>query len=422
MSSVLGRAATGAMLLRQDPCPARGPCRSSHSLPPAAAGPRRAVSRPRRGCRGPRGRAPATSSASADGGHPHDVDARRRLGRRPRARWPGSKPSRAASARRRSVRCDLAQLAAEADLAAGHQVGGHRLAGLRPRRRPGRPPGRRRARAPDPARHGHVETSLRAERQRRRAVRARPAAWASRPASTPWAERRGSGRLRRHHQRLHLDQQRPLAVEHGGHHRPRDPGRRSARNRALGSGTPARPASPISNRPSSSVDPKRCLTGPQQAQRVVAVALERQHGVDHVLEHPRARRAPPSLVTWPTSDRGHAAGPWPRRPGGGRTPAPGRPTRGRTTRRGRRWSGSSRRPARRASPSRRGRARGAADVSATSHRSGATTPRRSARSAHLRAPTPRPRRRGSVAPPPAMAARAWSSSVTCRCRARRPAA
>ena len=40
--------------------------------------------------------------------------------------------------------------------------------------------------------------------------------------------------------------------------------------------------------------PKRCFDRPQQAQRVVALALEREHGVDDVLEHarPGERRRP----------------------------------------------------------------------------------------------------------------------------------
>ena len=64
--------------------------------------------------------------------------------------------------------------------------------------------------------------------------------------------------------------------------------RRSARNRAEGLATSARPASVISNTPISSVAPKRFFTRAQDAELVAAVAFEIQHRVDHVLQHARA--------------------------------------------------------------------------------------------------------------------------------------
>ena len=53
------------------------------------------------------------------------------------------------------------------------------------------------------------------------------------------------------------------------------------------------------------------LDRPQQPQGVVAVALEGQHGVDHVLEHPGPGQA---AVLGDVADQhgGDAARPWPR--------------------------------------------------------------------------------------------------------------
>ena len=67
----------------------------------------------------------------------------------------------------------------------------------------------------------------------------------------------------------------------------------------------------ISNTPSSLVGPKRCFDGAQQAQGVVAVALEAEHGVDHVLEDPRTGQA---AVLGDVADehRWRRRGPWPR--------------------------------------------------------------------------------------------------------------
>ena len=89
-------------------------------------------------------------------------------------------------------------------------------------------------------------------------------------------------------ERLHLDAQRPGALEHRRDDRARTAGRRSARNSALGSATGCSPSARISMSPSSSVEPNRCFSAREHAQRVVAVAFERQDGVDDVLEHARA--------------------------------------------------------------------------------------------------------------------------------------
>ena len=117
---------------------------------------------------------------------------------------------------------------------------------------------------------------------------------ASRPWSSPWAERRGQRERRRR-----PPGPGPRRAAAAGPRRsgtttePGTPVRRSARNRPLGSGTPTRPASVISNRPSSLGGAEAVLDRPQQPQGVVTLALEREHGVDDVLEHPRARPARP---------------------------------------------------------------------------------------------------------------------------------
>ena len=66
------------------------------------------------------------------------------------------------------------------------------------------------------------------------------------------------------------------------------PRSRSARNSADGLATSRRPAPVISNTPISSVGPKRFFTARRMRNWWRAVALEREHGVDHVLDHARA--------------------------------------------------------------------------------------------------------------------------------------
>ena len=72
---------------------------------------------------------------------------------------------------------------------------------------------------------------------------------------------------------------------------PEAPVRRSARNSAEASGTSVRPRSLISNRPSSSVEPKRCFSAWSMRNDVVTIAVEREHRVDDVLEHARPGEA-----------------------------------------------------------------------------------------------------------------------------------
>ena len=67
--------------------------------------------------------------------------------------------------------------------------------------------------------------------------------------------------------------------------------RRSARNSFGGSGTPVRPALGHLEQAELVGRAEAVLDRPQQAQGVVAVALERQHGVDDVLEHAADRPA-----------------------------------------------------------------------------------------------------------------------------------
>ena len=69
---------------------------------------------------------------------------------------------------------------------------------------------------------------------------------------------------------------------------PGEPRSRSERNSSDGLAISRRPSPVISNTPISSVGPKRFFDRAQDAELVRAFALEREHGVDHVLDHARA--------------------------------------------------------------------------------------------------------------------------------------
>ena len=68
-----------------------------------------------------------------------------------------------------------------------------------------------------------------------------------------------------------------------------------------GSGTPIRPCSPISNRPSLSVEPKWCLSACREAERVVPVAARTRARCRPCARVRVGRRSSSSFVTWPTS-------------------------------------------------------------------------------------------------------------------------
>ena len=131
----------------------------------------------------------------------------------------------------------------------------------------------------------------------------------------------------RRDERLDLDEQRPAALERGRDGAPPGAGRGLAtpRKAPAGSATSRRPAPVISRTPTSSVEPKRFLLRAQEAQRAVALALERQHDVDEVLERLGAGQAAVLGDVADEDDR--------RRRARGRTPpaapptrAPGRPS------------------------------------------------------------------------------------------------
>ena len=65
--------------------------------------------------------------------------------------------------------------------------------------------------------------------------------------------------------------------------------RRSTRKRADASGTSARPTRGHLEQPELVGAPEPVLQRVEQAQRVAAIAVDREHGVDDVLEHPRPR-------------------------------------------------------------------------------------------------------------------------------------
>ena len=160
---------------------------------------------------------------------------------------------------------------------------------------------------------------------------------------------------------------------------PAMPGRRSARNSADGSGTPTRPSPVISNRPSSSVEPKRCLAA-RRSRSAWWRSPSNDSTVSTRCSSTRGPARPPSLVTWPTRT-------WPWRP------LLGRPHQavGAVAHLGDRAGGRRQRRVEHGLDRvddhdvgphrpRGGRARGAATVSATSHRFGGSAPSRSARS------------------------------------------
>ena len=184
---------------------------------------------------------------------------------------------------------DLAELAAEADLAAGHQVVGD-----------GRPcaadtsasaSAEVGARLDDlhAAGHHRVDVGLAADAHPR-GCSSTASTSASRPLSSPWADRRGvrEGRLGTTRACTSTSSGR-CPSRTGATTEPAMPGRRSARNSADGSGTPARPALGHLEQAELVGGAEAVLHGPQQAQGVVALALEGEHRVDEVLEHPRAR-------------------------------------------------------------------------------------------------------------------------------------
>ncbi len=78
--------------------------------------------------------------------------------------------------------------------------------------------------------------------------------------------------------------------------------RRSARNRADGLGTSARPCSVISNTPISSVAPKRFLT-PRRMRNWWPRSPSKYSTASTMCSSTRGPASAPSLVTWPTSTR-----------------------------------------------------------------------------------------------------------------------
>ena len=89
-------------------------------------------------------------------------------------------------------------------------------------------------------------------------------------------------------QGLHLDEQRTVAVERRHDDRAGTPPRRSARNSAARVGHADEAALGHLEQPELVGGAEPVLHRAQQPEGVVPVALEREHGVDDVLEHPGA--------------------------------------------------------------------------------------------------------------------------------------
>ena len=245
-----------------------------------------------------------------------------------------------------------------------------------------RPRARARGRAPrlgDAQAAGDARVHVGARRSSRRACCSSTASSiASRPDSMPAADRRGRRRGAATTSACTSTRNGRAPSSTAATAEPGTPGRRSTRKRADASGTSTRPRSVISNSPSSSVLPNRCFSACSSAQRVAAVAVEREHGVDDVLEHARpGERA--LLGDVADEHRGAAALLGllhePVRAVAHLRDRPGRAGQVGIERR----SGSSRAPAPAARPRRRGRARAAATSPARRAGRGASAPTRSAR-------------------------------------------
>ena len=114
------------------------------------------------------------------------------------------------------------------------------------------------------------------------------------------------------HEGLHLDQDRPVALR-GGHHDRAGHARCDDRPGTGRWGRAPRPGrlSVISNRPSSSVAPNRCLTA-RSSRRAWCRSPSKARTVSTTCSSTRGPARWPSLVTWPTSTTAHAPAPWPR--------------------------------------------------------------------------------------------------------------
>ncbi len=137
-------------------------------------------------------------------------------------------------------------------------------------------------------RHAGVDVGAGGGRPRRDA-RAPRAASPGAPTPCPRPTRRGIGAAVRIDQRLHLDQDRPRALEHRGD-------RRTRHARAAVGEEPGRRVGHVGQtvlghleQPDLVGAAEAVLQRVQGAQRVATVAVEREHGVDDVLEHARAR-------------------------------------------------------------------------------------------------------------------------------------
>ncbi len=113
-------------------------------------------------------------------------------------------------------------------------------------------------------------------------------------------------RLRGRNECLHLDEQRPASLEHGGDHRARDVGPTIGEEQRRRVGDVGEPVAAHLEHTELARRAEPVLHRTQEAQPVMPVAVEREHGVDHVLEGARAgERA--LLGDMTDEQRGHGA-------------------------------------------------------------------------------------------------------------------
>ena len=293
--------------VRMVPGDLRGHARRRRHDAPRSTSPRRAhvelaADGTRRQSRGvePRRQRPPPAASDA---HVHDLHARRARRDTTAGTRARRNPTRAASASRRGA-WGTCRISPPRPTSPNTTTSAGRAARPPPRPAPGPAPGRRRARAPG--------CRPRPRRRRRCAPATRPArcsstasSSASRPPSTPWAERRlGVSRRGARRQGLDLDQQGPLALHGRQHGAARRPGPAVAEQQPVGVGHRRQAGVAHLEEAELAGGAEAVLGGAHRAQGVVAVPLDTgarcRPGARGCAGPARA----PSLVTWPTSTKG----------------------------------------------------------------------------------------------------------------------
>ena len=219
------------------------------------------------------------------GGHSHDLHPGRSSGPGRRHHGPAEAQAHGLSQAPRQLR-HLTDLAAEADLAAHHEIRRQRPAAHgRGQRQPEGEIGGRLGH-PHPTRDRGVHVSS-GERQPHALLEDGEL---QRHAPAVQALRRSPGhrQLGRGHQRLELDEQRTLALHGRKHHTAWDSRLSISEQQLAGIGDAGQARLRHLEQSKLSRGTEAVLGGPQQPEGVVTLPLERQHGVDDMLEDARS--------------------------------------------------------------------------------------------------------------------------------------